>query len=182
MTLDTKLIIYTGHNSLLWASSCRRTALRCTTPQICDRYNTIYYICHIILYSLCKGVIPGQSTEVLRTQLKNIFFHEKFQICTILRYLNLFSLNRPHLEDKVMKINKNTAFKKKLIWTGKQMKKKYKLGSPHKFFLFLLQWWCHPHRSRDSVSSVCGIFQQQLNMVKNSQKIKYFFGLLVPVI
>ena len=36
------------------------------------------------------GGIPGQSTEVFRTQLKNIFFHEKPQIYTILRYLNLF--------------------------------------------------------------------------------------------
>ena len=35
-------------------------------------------------------VIPGQSTKVFRTPLKNIFFHEKPQIYTILRYLNLF--------------------------------------------------------------------------------------------
>ena len=47
--------MYTGHNSLLSASSCRRTALRCTTLQICDHYNTIYYIRYIILYSLCRA-------------------------------------------------------------------------------------------------------------------------------
>ena len=74
MTLDTKLILYTGHKSLLSASSCRRTALRCTTPQVCDHYNTIYHIRHIILYSLCRGSILSQSTMVFRTRLKNIFF------------------------------------------------------------------------------------------------------------
>ena len=35
-------------------------------------------------------VIPGQANRVFRTRLKNIFFHEKPQKYTILRYLNLF--------------------------------------------------------------------------------------------
>ena len=41
-------------------------------------------------FLVALGVIPGQSTEVLRTWLKNIFFHEKPQIYTTLRYLNMF--------------------------------------------------------------------------------------------
>ena len=41
-------------------------------------------------------------------------------------------------------------------------------------FISWLQWWYYPHRSRDSVSPVCGIFQHRLNMVKNFSKIMFF--------
>jgi len=64
MTLDTKLILYTGHNSLWSASSCRRTVLRCTTLQICNHYNTIYYIIYIILYSLCRAHLKSVMASI----------------------------------------------------------------------------------------------------------------------
>ena len=62
--MDTKLILYTGHNSLWSASSCRRTVLRCTTLQICDHYNTIYYIIYIILYSLCRAHLKSVMASI----------------------------------------------------------------------------------------------------------------------
>jgi len=65
MTLDTKLILYTGHNSLWSASSCRRTVLRCTTLQICNHYNTIYYIRYIILYSLCRALLKSVMASIM---------------------------------------------------------------------------------------------------------------------
>ena len=65
MTLDTKLILYTGHNSLWSASSCRRTVLRCTTLQICNHYNTIYYIRYILLYSLCRALLKSVMASIM---------------------------------------------------------------------------------------------------------------------
>jgi hypothetical protein len=65
MTLDTKLILYTGHNSLWSASSCRLTVLRCTTLQICNHYNTIYYIRYIILYSLCRALLKSVMASIM---------------------------------------------------------------------------------------------------------------------
>ena len=65
MTLDTKLILYTGHNSLWSASSCRRTVLRCTTLQICNHYSTIYYIRYIILCSLCRALLKSVMASIV---------------------------------------------------------------------------------------------------------------------
>ena len=65
MTLDTKLILYTGHNSLWSASSCRRTVLRCTTLQICNHYFTIYYIRYFILYSLCRALLKSVMASIM---------------------------------------------------------------------------------------------------------------------
>ena len=112
MTLDTKLILYTGHNSIWSASSCRRTVLRCTTLQICDHYNTIYYIWYIILYSVCRAHLksvmastkcsfPSCESDVL-AKIVSLSESEILQ----LRYgSDMKCLCDPHYSDQFKKYN-----------------------------------------------------------------------------
>ena len=105
MTLDTKLILYTGHNSLRSASSCRRTVLRCTTLQICNHYFTIYYIRYIILYSLCRALLKSVMASI---------------VCSFPSSESDVSAKSVSLRDPPVKIQHWHQFKKYSIWHSRK--------------------------------------------------------------
>ena len=127
MTLDTKLILYTGHNSLWSASSRRRTALRCTTLQICDHYNTIYYIRYIILYSLCRAHLKSVMASIKCS----------FPSCESDVSAKIVSLSES--ESDPLQLRYSTDMKCLCLC------------------LCLFRSY-YPHRSRELVSPICGIF------------------------
>ena len=68
---------------------------------------------------------------------------------------------------------------KKTIWTNKRRRKNYinKKNSVH----FCVFWyWCYdPHRSRDSVSAVCGILLSSKLLWNLFVSLRFFFLLLI---
>ena len=68
MTLETKIILYSRHNSLPEASSSCRTVLRCTTPEICDHCTHTqpwlwYILQYITLDSLCRVQLKSKMAS-----------------------------------------------------------------------------------------------------------------------